>query len=283
MTEPEMCPKCGAAIEACRYCISCGADRGYPNVRAANSVAETTALTHRCDDARLQADTRRTQAEFDRLSVTLQTDSHVVVAMPPIQARLLVGDPRTLYSNYEELVGSSGRTPAAPPNDTDRHAVSGRLFGAYAKEIRYGVLSLDGRGLPNYGLVFFRLRNVAIAERVTFLHDNSYTFVKDVPPRDPLPQGYRSDWKNRHKLALAKLGPDLATGSGPREWAQQLLVAGATREDDRFIEAHIFGPFNVDSVESVSIATNGVTRQDRIDIMCVQEELAKRGPKATKS
>jgi len=165
-------------------------------------------------------------------------------------------------------------------NDADRRAVGGKLFGSFAEEIRYGVLSLDGTSLPNYGLVFLRLRSVAIAHRVSFLDENSYVFVNQhkLKVRDNLPAGYRSDWHDRGELAATKMEPTVMTGNSSADWARQLVVQGATRSNDMCVEAHIYGGFDAKAVEGVAFAHAGKSRSDRNDIALIKELVAKVDP-----
>jgi hypothetical protein len=191
------------ASQSLRHCPTCGNDLGCPNVRAAAEPDEVDALSDRFKSAHDKASKRGLAAEFDALVATVSSGSHVVVAMPPFYARTFLSDSRTLYVGYEGLVGQGSRAPAPFENDSERHAVPGKLFASYASEIRYGVLSLNGVGLPNYGLVFVRLRDLAIEQRVSFLHENSYLFLDElkVSVREPVPPGFRSDWQNRSELS----------------------------------------------------------------------------------
>ena len=269
------CPNCdGPVNESLRHCPSCSKDWGCPNVRRANKRTETEALRDRYQGARDDAAARGIMCAFDELDGALRHSSHVVVAMPIFFARSFLTDCRTLYTGYESLVGAPARIPAPFENDSERRAVGGRIFGSYAHEIRYGVLSLNGNSLPNYGAAFVRLRNVVIQDRVTFLHENSYLFANEVTKGSSWPAGYLSSWSNRHELASAKLRPTVERGSTLFEWARQLVYDGATRADDRVIEAHIFGPFNADSVESLTFAECERSRAERNDIECINEILA---------
>lgn len=273
------CQKCGALTsQSLRYCPACGVDLGCPNVRVAEAPEEVEALKARFEVARGKTDKRGLSAEFAALVSAVGVESHVVVAMPPIFARSLLVDPRLLYKDYEDLVGAGNRTPAPFGNDSERHAVGGKLFGCYASEIRYGVLSLDGSGLPNYGLVFAQLRDVAIADRVTCFHENSYLFLQEhrVSIGEPLPCGYRSSWRNRDQLVAAKLEPGLTGGSKVSDWSRQLVLRGRTREEDSCVETHIFGSFNADSIESFGFAGPGTSREERNDIDCIKELFARR-------
>ena len=269
------CPNCGSeANESLRICPSCGHDWGSPNVRRAEG--EAGALRKRYDEARRAARSVGTLSEFDALSAALSASSHVVVAMPLLAARTLLTDPRSLYSNYELLVGGEVRTPAPFASDADRHSTGGELFGSYAADIRYGVLSLDGRGLSSYGIAFLKLRDVSVRDRTTFLEENSFRFVeRGGHGRHSLPKGRSSVWRNRNELASTKLQPTLEVGSDIKDWAAELVRDGEDRLEDAFVEAHIFGPFNAASVESVSFGSAD-SRSERNDIASIEELMARR-------
>lgn len=277
--EAVSCPKCGElASDAMRHCATCGHDLGSPNVRAACSPAEVAALDQRFREAKARAVARGLDAEFDSLHNHMRTSSHVVVAMPPLYARTFLSDPRTLYTGYEALVGTPTRMPAPFAHDSDRHAVGGKLFGSFAHEIRYGVLSLDGKGLSAYGIVFVRLRDITVQDRVSFLEENSYILLDGLQAtvRGAVPLGLRCGWSNRCDLAVVKVEPALTAGSAAPDWSRQLVVSGSTRADDRCIEAHIFGPFNVGAVDGITFAGQGATREERNDIKVIKEFWAKR-------
>ena len=274
------CPKCGAsASQSLRHCPTCENDLGFPNVRAAAAPSEVNALSNRYKVARDQARDRGLGTQFDELVAAVNSESHVVVAMRPLFVRQFLADPRTLYAGYENLVGGGNRVPAPFEQDSDRFAVSGKLFASYASDIRYGVLSLDGVGLKNYGLVFVRLRDVAIEQRVSFLHENSYLFLDNLnmPVRSELPLGFRSTWRNRAELVAAKIEPNLTAVTSSRDWSCHLVFQGTTRPDDRCVEAHIFGSFNIDSIQSIEFSGPGSSREEKNDIAIIKELMAKRG------
>lgn len=275
------CRVCGSETnELVRFCPTCQGDLGAPNVRIAMVQDEVDALASRLEAARSNAVNRGVEAEFDSLLAHLSSASHVVVAMPLLCARLFFEKERQIYANYEKLVGAGIRMPAQLENDADRRAVGGRLFGSFAKEICYGVLSLDGTSLANYGLVFVRLRDVAIKHRVSFLHENSYLFVDqhDLSVRGGFPQGYLSGWHNRGELAATKMEPMLKAGSGPADWARELVVQGEGRSNDMCVEAHIYGGFDVKAFEDVQFAHAGKSREERTDIKLIKERWAEASP-----
>ncbi|MEX0655321.1 MAG: hypothetical protein WD151_14455 [Phycisphaeraceae bacterium] len=158
-------------------------------------------------------------------------------------------------------------------------SVEGALFGSYGSEITYGALSLDSRGLPTYGDVFCRLRPVAVADRVSFLEKNSYAFIDEhnIGNYDSWPPGHRAVWKTRHLLASAKLGHEIHSGQTVSDW-QRLLISsdGKERNNDEFIEAHLYGGFNIHAIEAISIVDHSrLSRSQRLEAKVLQQAFEK--------
>ena len=264
------CSRCGESLSASlRHCPTCQTDAGAPNVRASGTDENLKALTARFEDAQTRASAKGCLKEFDTLTKLIETQSGVVVSMPARLARSLMEDPSFLYLNYVQLVGANIRKPASPGNDRYRSAVEGILFGSYAKHIRYGVLSMTEEGLPTYGEVHCRLRSVTIDNRTSFLETNSYTFVSDhsLSAGDELPVGYAACWEKRHCLVLAKLVQLLSTGQTERDWQAKLIRSdGKDRNNDDFVEAHVFGSFDRNAINSVVGASDkGLSREKKLD------------------
>jgi hypothetical protein len=200
--------------------------------------------------------------------------------MPAQIARNLVLDPRMVYANYETLVGSTLRRPASSDNDRHRKAVASLLFGYFDSEIRYGNLAIANEALPSYGDIACRLRTEAVKKRTSFLEENSYVFVRKygLKPGDPIPPGYRAVWDNRSKLALAKVGHLLRPGQPEGGLMEILVKSSAARANDEFIEAHIYGGFSVDAIESMTrIPTSTkATREKELDTKIAIAEFNKR-------
>ena len=275
---PEICPKCGAEVNASlRHCLGCATDIGFPNVRAASAPKEIGALASRFENARNSAADRGVADNFNGLVTEIDSGSFVLVALPTLVARTLFLDPRAIYAGYEDLLGAGIRTPAHPEDDSQRFAVAGKLFGSYARHIKYGVLALSDAGLPNYGRIFMRLRDEAVRHRVSFLHENSYLFLENhgVSAVDDIPIGFRSTWSSRSQLVGAKLEPLLGPNIGTDEWATMLVARGASRAEDQFVEAHIYGSFTAQSVHSVRYFRTGASRTEKMDIEIIEELVAK--------
>lgn len=254
----ENCLKCGAPQYNINLeCASCGTNLGFPNVRIANLPDEVKALDIRAQNSVENAQANGIYDEFLNLTDAVEQHSKVIVSMPAEIALNIVTNINTQFVNYERLVGAGALNPAEFANDAHRRVVAGALFANFGEQIVYGALSLSERGLSTYGDIYCVLKAVAIDERTSFLNTNSYEFIEKYGNSDH-PEGYRSDWPNRAKLVGTKLeeNASIRKGQSIKDWEKILLVCdGKNRDRDEFIEAHIFGSFNVFSIEKMVAAT----------------------------
>lgn len=275
-TESNICPNCGSeTISASRLCPTCKHDLGFPNVRQLNGSAHPEELDRRYKKAKEELTKRGISQELKMAENALHEHSGVVVALPANFARTFFENPRSNYQNYEELVSSGVLSPTDTAKDSHRMAVSGLLFGSFAKKILYGALSLTNQGLATYGEIFCRLKSAAIRTRTTFLENNSYVFVKkhNMSSDSSIPLGYSSTWDDRKKLAIAKLEHRFEKGMCADQFQKVLLETdSADRKNDEFIEAHIYDSFNANAVNSIEIAdTSSASDSVKIDVRLAQD------------
>jgi hypothetical protein len=156
---------------------------------------------------------------------------------------LSVGIPCTV-TMYRQTEAET-RCAAQLSNDRQRRATEALLFGKYAPEIRYAALSLDGKGLVSYGSCSVALLDKLCFNKATLLEENSYPFVRShrLLPGDDIPSGYRSVWKDRHWLTIAKLAYRISELTQAEEFAGLLLRSDGDRVADEFIEVHLYGTF----------------------------------------
>jgi len=263
------CPKCDAVLDATSAnCPSCNRYVGAPNVRSAGSPEERKALRVREIAARELPNQTGCSKLYKRLGKSLSRTC-VVVCVPAKVARDLVLDRRMIYVNYETLLEAGVRVAASPENDRRRALAAAFLFGRYGSEITYGALSFTSNGLPTYGHLHLRLRDVAVQDRVSFLEMNSYDFYERNRMSEPgtIPPGHQAVWKNRHILGLVKLAGRLKLNQKQRDWQKFLVYSdGQNRDNDDFIEAQIYGFFNIESVETIRKNRHGTwSKTDRLD------------------
>jgi len=270
------CRSCGAPLDwTARDCPSCNSDNGYPNVRQCDASNEREELNKRYRAAYARAEERDQATKFRKVEASISKDSGVVVSMPPEILRNMCAKPKAVFVNYETLVGSG--IQAAAPQDTDcaRRATVGKLFGSYAKDIRYGALSCSCFGVARYGVAHCRLKDVSISARTTFLHEDSIQFCDRPGNRDQvaIPAGYRSTWNDRHLLSMAKLEDRLEDFDEFSDDVNGLLISSDSDGNLDYIEAHIHGPFTVHSIESISLSESPTAKhQEKLDYRVAEKD-----------
>jgi hypothetical protein len=281
----ETCKRCSSELsEIKETCTTCGFYVGPPNVRAVERREEKEALEERYRNAveLSKADGREQALMLFDESVT---ESYAVVNVDLDILHQFITNDKTIYSTYGLLVEGEMRVPATAENDRDRATVGAKLFGSYAKHIRYAALSLDGAGPKSYGPYAFRLREIAIADRATLLEDNSYIFLSKhkIETRQEIPPGYRATWGERHKLAVAKLSQQVSSGATRPEHSKILLSGSGNRQTDEFIEIHIYGGFDNKAIESVrgsSVikgSSSAQVKYERASISIIKDYLKRAG------
>lgn len=281
----EKCPHCSAKVsEIDVMCPTCGAYLGPPNVRAVGKQEQRDALEARYLAALEQSKIDGCESEVVSFDESMRKTSAVVNVDLDFLHAFITND-KAMYTTYELAEEGQARRPAQPEDDSDRRTIGTMFFGKNAKEIRYAALSLYGAGLKSYGPYALKFREIMIADRATLLENNSYTFISkhDIKPRQGIPQGYRALWEERHKLAVAKLSGEVSAGTSEAEHSKILMADTGDRATDEFIEIHIYGRFNIDSIESVR-GSSSVTEKTKIlkklkmaQISIVQDYLEKAG------
>ena len=115
--------------------------------------------------------------------------------------------------------------------DSIRPAAETAMFGDENKrEIHFAALSPDDEGLSNYGECSVTLRIPLVAHRTSGFEENMLVFFKTKCDNywrtERLPAGYRSDWSNRAKLAVAKLAHRIEATTPDGDFGRFLLSVG---------------------------------------------------------
>jgi hypothetical protein len=272
------CPFCGNEVpqpSAC--CPHCGRPGYFWNVLAADEQDEREALDRRYQVARKDAIGRKADGVLQDFEKALSA-SKAVIARYQSEVLRLATNTRQLYGTYYQMIEAGLRLPDGDEWDVLRELADTVLFPKYKQDMRFGALSLDGHGLPNYGECSIVLREEMIADRASVFEENSALFVErhdiTISRKPSLPKGYRATWGERAKLCVAKLYGKIDSTTTPDKYSQILLAAGATLEDDDFIEVHIFGPMTVLTMEQVTVIAPHASKRATI-IRAIKSKLAK--------
>jgi hypothetical protein len=85
------------------------------------------------------------------------------------------------------------------------------------------------------------------------MEENSYSFVRKhrLLPGDTVPAGYRATWSDKDQLAGAKLAATM--GGKDRNFNNLLLSCDGDRANDKFMEVHIYGALDWQSLEKLAL------------------------------
>jgi hypothetical protein len=272
------CSFCGNEVPPpSQACPHCGRPGRFWNVLAADEPEERAALDRRYQAARNDADARNVGAILLDFENVL-SNSKAVIARFESEVQRLAHSTRQLHSTYYKLRDAELRLPDGNEWDILRELADTVLFPNYKEHIRFGALSLDGSGLPNYGECAIVLREGMIAHRASVFEENSALFVErheiKISRKPNVPKGYRASWGERARLGIAKLHSQIDSATSPDKYSQILLKAGATSADDDFIEVHIFGPMTVLTMERVIVLAQQTSKRATI-VKAIKSKLAK--------
>jgi hypothetical protein len=275
------CEFCHNALpRAASVCPHCGQPGLFPNVSDAEDEAERTALDRRSQAALIHSATRGAEQALKDFEAAAANSKAVLARSPGELLRLATSD-HELYATFYELIGAGVRLPTGDQWDFRRQMADAALFPGYFKQIRFAALSLDGVGLSNFGSCSIVLRTDMIAHRTSVLEENSVIFAERHgvgTNQGAVPSGYRASWSDRAKLCGAKLHERIDAATRPDEYSRLLMRQGTTSEDDEFVEAHVFGPMTVRTIEQVTVSKRK-KRADNVNIKRLTEELGKFGIK----
>ena len=274
------CPECTNEIpQPAACCPHCGRPNIFWNVISADDAEERDALQGRYTDAKADALARGADARLQDFESAL-FNSVAVIARPETEIHRLANNTRQLYGTYYEQIEAGLRLPDNDEWSTVREIADTLLFPGYKQHIRFAALSLDGKGLPNFGQCSFQLREEMIAHRASVLEENSVTFMERhgvKASRNPsVPKGFRASWPSRNKVCVAKLAQRIDSIAGPNEYSSLLLRQGKPPEDDEFVEVHIYGPLTILAIAKVNVTIPKV-RQRATVVRSLKSKLAKHG------
>jgi hypothetical protein len=238
---------------------------GFPNVNECSQKEELEALEKRYQE---KVELAAEKGEEDK-RIEFEEEvkkSKAVINVDLDYLHFFIVGKHSLYSTYQLQTEGETRDYTRSEFDKERLGIEGTLFGSYGEEIRYAALSLDGSGLKSYGDFTIALADEAVKLRTTLLEENSYGFIRrhKILAGDKIPRGYRAVWKDRQKLAVAKL-IDKALLTKKENYATIVLESTGDRTKDEYIEVHIYGKINKEAILSVGGKSNVASEKDRVE------------------
>lgn len=278
-------PKCGAKVNwAMDRCPKCKFDMGAPNVREVDCREEIDALDRRHREALEGAAKNNAKDRVAVFEAAVESQSRAVINFWPSFLAGFLEDDRVLYSNYIKQVDAEVRMAASMKDDRQRCGTEGTLFGSNAGNICYASLSLDGDGLTSYGPCSATISSATCDASATLLDENSYTFIHKhiILPGNDIPQGYRALWRDRHKLAVAKLACKITPGTQDDAFKRLVLKSDGNRQNDEFLEIHLHGAFDNQSIDAVSAPRpENAPQKEKNDLARIRDRVMNSGKQWT--
>ena len=192
-------------------------------------------------------------ADESRLRVSVNTDDMGLIGF------LTDG----IYKNRHNLV-AEGKRSVKRSSYKREFAEEILGFGEEKENIYYGALNTGNCGLIVYTPYCLILKPESIANRTSFLKDNSFAYIMERADRKGVllqnlerePLNDMAIWNNVNQLAAIKHIKTLAIR---QELFSERELNDLLCNDVNFIEAHILGNFGVEDIEEIRLPNNFVT------------------------
>jgi hypothetical protein len=274
----DKCGKCGSVVSLrLRDCPVCNTPSGFPNVKVADSAQEVGALTTRYENAKASAKARGVTAEVLSFEVAVATSSEAVMNRSLGALSTWINGQSELFYSFWHQVRYQGREPSETEWDKQRGAAEAAINPYYYEDLNFAALTLDGRGMSYYGPYSVILKSPVIEDRASVFDSNPFGFLKThhVVFGQATPLGYRASWKQRGRLAVAKLQPAITPG---QNFADVLMEPRRSEADCDFVEVHVFGPIHRLGIERI-VGPQPKKRADRATWRQIVRQAAALGAK----
>jgi hypothetical protein len=245
------CPLCGSVIRAFdRHCALCGSDVGFPNVRWAQQHRSGLEERYRfaMQRARVYGSESRVKA-FERMV----EGAAVVITMQLATILHLLASDNSLYSTVASRVLEQEIPRTDKPNGRADTFAKNQFFPHYSRELVFGVLSPDGRGVWQFGNVSVRLRSSTIQHRATVFETNSYLLAARQLTEPDLASGFVSTLSEKNLLAVSKCAHLINADTTDQELGDLLLPIDQSRRAWDCMEVQIYGPIHRLSIEEIRV------------------------------
>jgi hypothetical protein len=164
--------------------------------------------------------------------------------------------PKIRYINLHDNLGAGAVLDYDRDLAATRLGVDTVLFGDDGKKLNFGAINLGSIGLYAYGASCVFLKSNAIRDRVSFLENNSFSYVTGRLPNmgiSPPSDGERALWPTAPMLATVKYKVEFLTATRITRHALTdiVLYSNGNKKTDRFIEAQIFPPVSRETISKI--------------------------------
>lgn len=232
-------------------CGHCDVQAEYPNVRYAQRLGEKRGLTRRLKKAKEEVAKNGTAAEHAVL-MTQVGASALVINRHLSHLRDWLDRNDKLYVNFYRKK-AEGVPWTEDEWNMQRIAAESAISPYFFTALNIAAITTTDEGLSYYGAYSIFIREDEIAHRTTVFEENPFYFNrrhKVIAGRMP-PSGYRAQWKDRDKLASAKLSKKLKKGMTSAQIDELVMQRQRARANCDFIEAHVYGEIPASAITQV--------------------------------
>lgn len=265
------CPLCGVeAPSFSRSCEACGTDLGFPNVRLASNQQPEL------DERYLAAlDAARLCGAYDRVLefATAVKRAQFVLSRSVSGLVHLLREPSATLARYANVVSATGAVSQEGALHRLRKFAEAAMFGFYGDKLLYGVLSLDGQGLREFGPASAVIDEKYISHRSTVTESDSVRMVASRFTTGVVPPGVISTWGEKHKLAVTKLANNIGPTTDADDFAR-LIRRGSNSDEGfgEFMEVQIYGSISSRAIKHITLCESDLNRADRLLIQALSKE-----------
>ena len=111
------------------------------------------------------------------------------------------------------------------------------------------------------------------------MRENSFDFYDrySLGDRDAVEKpGWRSVWAGRARLGVAHLEPSISPATADADLPDIILSSGTTRQDDRYMEVHIYGELSWQTLAKVILARPLTAQEEQDDWSFARQKLHRR-------
>lgn len=262
-------------------CAACGADQRPPS-RRCRSCNEPTRLPSNValageDEEHLLARLSQSRTHFeasdpqswDRMSgarETVELNKCVSINIHPETLVSILQDDRLRYVNLHDNLRARAILAYPPELVAKRKGIDNLAFGNDGEDLTFGALNIGTLGLYSYGACCVFLKSDELANQISFLERNSFSYCTLDGPGVTfhIPLGVRALWHSvsdlavlKHKEIIAGV-PDIS-----RETLGNLIIESeGDKGTDDFIEAQIYPPITLRCFKKI-LYDPGITRPNR--------------------
>lgn len=273
----DTCVKCGAELAIfVKDCPVCQQSAGFPNVRVAARDQEVEALATRVEAAWASARARGTGAVLAEFEAVASGSQAVMSRRLDAMQDWVTGQSELWHSFHHQV--AMGRVPQENGWDEGREAAESTINPYVFQSLNFAALSLDGKGLVSYGPYAVTLADATIEHRATVFEENPFYFNRKHKLYAGMkpPQGYRAVWSQRGTLAVAKLHGNISSDMDASAFPTVLMEDRRADPDCDFIEVHIYGAVNRQSITRV-VGQEPTNAADRLIWKSIRRRLEAQG------